>query len=277
MCFTRPLFSKVILEKELTAYPLAWTHLQQQLRRSVLEMIQSAAKKVASVETKRSSRTVLEALKLAELVLRGPCTASRVTTARLALAIACNAFRDDELPLLAQRLQKMEMLTTGIHHRLQDLTDCELLYWHKSLFSTYLADAAQRRFESDRLMFAIMAVYDCRTALGQAKHLADTQELIRQHEVFVRRAIERTVLEPLCTSVETELRIQSHSNLPAGTDRTPFKAELCSLTSQLSGQIPLNPHERVSLSNHVEQYLGQTFYNLAALASHDWRKYSQMR
>ena len=27
----------------------------------------------------------------------------------------------------------------------------------------------------------------------------------------------------------------------------------------------------------VEHYLGRTFYNLAALASHDWQKYGQMR
>jgi WASH complex subunit 7 len=43
------------------------------------------------------------------------------------------------------------------------------------------------------------------------------------------------------------------------------------------GDFPLSRHEQLSVPHQVEHYLGQTFYNLAALASHDWRKYGQMR
>ncbi len=262
----------------MTICPQAWPHLQQQLRRSISEMITSAKKKVSNLnDPKKPRRTVLNALKLAERVLNGPCTPSRVSTARLSLALSCGAFKDEELTLLAQRLQKMELLSTGIRKRLEELTDCEVFYWHKTLLHTYLGEAGQRHYESDRLSHALRAVQDCQKALNQAKHVADPVELIKLHESFIRRALDRNILEPLCTAVETELRIQSHSNLPAGLDRNPFKSEMCTLPGQLNGYVSLGRQDRLCVSIHVEQYLGQTFYNLAALASHDWRKYSQMR
>lgn len=270
------------MEKQLTACPQAWIHLQQQLRRSVLDTIEAGVKKLSTgSQTLPRSRTILESLKLAERVVSGPCTRSRVTVARLSLAICCtSAFRDEELPLLAQRLQKMELLAVGFRKRLVDLTDCEVFYWHKALIHTYLAEAGQRHFEPDRLSYALMAVYDCEKALERAMHVSNPKEmLVNKHESFVRRALDRHILEPLCTAVETELRIQSHANLTASlvttSDRTPSSAS--SLPRQLSGQLPLGRYERLNVSAHVEHYLGETFYNLAALASHDWRKYSQMR
>ena len=274
---------QVTMEKQLNVCPQAWIHLQQQLRRSVLDTIQAGIKKVSAAAAQPSARgrTIVESLKLAQRVLSGPCTRPRVSIARLSLAVACNAsFRDEELPLLAQRLQKMELLAGGIRERVKDLADCEVFYWHKALLHTYLAEAGQRHFEPNRLGYALLAVHDCRDALRRAIHVEEPQEmLVKKHEAFVRRALDRHILEPLCTAVETELRIQSHSNLSAslgtGPDRSPNSVS--TMPRQLKGQLLLGQHERLNVPAHVEHYLGQTFYNLAALASHDWRKYSQMR
>ena len=269
------------IEQQMTTSPLAWFHLQQQLRRSVVDMIQTAIKRQSSEKRPRAS--VLAALKLSERVLNGPCTFQRISVARLSLAIAFTAFRDDELLLLAQRLKKMELLSLGVRKRLARLADCEVFYWHKSLLNTYLAEAGLRHFETIRLGYALWAVNDCRNALAQVKHI-NAKELLDRHESFVRRSLERHIIEPLCSAVETELRIQSHSHLgSAAGDRNPFKSELpCDLSNQLSGRslLPLSGRQekvRIHLSARVEQYLGETFYNLAALASHDWRKYGQMR
>ena len=76
-------------------------------------------------------------------------------------------FRDDEISLLAQRLQKMELMSTGVGKRIRSLADCELFYWHKSLLDTYLTEAHQKHFESKRLEYALAAVFDCRPAILQ--------------------------------------------------------------------------------------------------------------
>ena len=76
-------------------------------------------------------------------------------------------FRDDEISLLAQRLQKMELMSTGVGERIRSLADCELFYWHKSLLDTYLTEAHQKHFESKRLEYALAAVFDCRPAILQ--------------------------------------------------------------------------------------------------------------
>lgn len=259
------------IEKQLTTYPQAWMHLQQQLRRSVFEMVQSAIKRLSG--EKRVRTTVRAALALAERVLKGPCTTSRVSTVRISLAIACSAFRDEELSLLAHRLQKMELLSIGIRYRLTRLADCEVIYWHKSLINTYLPEARERRFESTRLAYTLMAVMDCQKALEQVQHLSNPRQLVDEHQQYVRRTVDRLILEPLCASIETELRIQSHAHLHP-TPRNPFKQPPCLDTL---GQLPLGCHRQLNVPKKVEHYLGQTFYNLAALASHDWRKYGQMR
>ncbi|KAI9557930.1 hypothetical protein GHT06_014682 [Daphnia sinensis] len=263
------------IEKQLTEYPQAWLHLQQQLRRSVLEVVQLAARKLASEQNnkKRPRKSIGSALALAERTLAGPCTTLRASTIRISLAIACTAFRDEELSLLAHRLQKMELMSIGIRHRLAELADCEMFYWHKSLINTYLPDARERRIESSRLGKTLLAAMDCQKALGSVKHLSNPSQLVDSHQQFIRRALELHILEPLCAAVETELRIQSHAHLHP-TARNPFKEPPCLNTL---GDLPLGPHEQVNVPHEVEQYLGKTFYNLAALASHDWRKYGQMR
>ena len=267
--------SQKSIEKQLTDYPQAWMHLQQQLRRSVSDVVQFVSKRLASEKSnkKRPRKTIIAALALAERVLAGPCTSSRVSTARISLAIACNAFRDEELSLLAHRLQKMELLSVGIRQRVSELADCEVFYWHKSLLNTYLPEARERRFESPRIGQTLMAAMDCEVALASVKHLSNPTRLVDVHQKFIRRAIDVHIVEPLCASVETELRIQSHAHLHP-TPRNPFKESPCLITL---GDLPLSRHEQLSVPHQVEHYLGQTFYNLAALASHDWRKYGQMR
>jgi len=76
-------------------------------------------------------------------------------------------FRDDEIGLLAQHLQKMELMSIGIGKRIRGLADCELFYWHKSLLDTYLSEAHHKHFESSRLEYVLAAVYDCKSAILQ--------------------------------------------------------------------------------------------------------------
>jgi hypothetical protein len=123
------------VERQVNQSPQSWIYFQQQLRRTAQEMISSAKKTLAS-EKRPTSRltTVFSSLLLAERMLRGSCTKARVSVARLSLAIACGfnqpqAFRDEDFPLLANILQKMELVAYGIFRRMRNLADCELFYW----------------------------------------------------------------------------------------------------------------------------------------------------
>ena len=77
------------LEKHVSALPQAWLHLQQQLRRSVLEMITNAIKLLTNEKRPKSgASTCSSALLLAQHLITGACTRQRVAGARLSLAIA---------------------------------------------------------------------------------------------------------------------------------------------------------------------------------------------
>ena len=146
---------------------------------------------------------------------------------------------------------------------------------HKSLLATYLAEAHEKHYELSRVNYALMAVSDYHKTLDNVKHV-DPGEMSVNQERYIRRILERHILEPLCAQLETELRIQTHSHLQPA-DRNPFKSDISSLRHQLQDvSLPIGRQE-LNVKAYVEQYLGQTFYNLAAVASHDWRKYSQMR
>ena len=99
------------------------------------------------------------------------------------------------------------------------------------------------------------------------KHI-DAKTLSDQYEQFIHQTLKRNVLNPLCADIETELRIQTHSHLHPDSRRNPFKSELCCLPNEL---------QNLNVKMEVEHYLNRTFYNLAALASHDWQAYGQMR
>jgi WASH complex subunit 7 len=68
---------------------------------------------------------------------------------------------------------------------------------------------------------------------------------------------------PLCAQLETELRIQTRSHLQP-TDWKPFRSDFSSLRDQLQdASLPIGRQE---LNAYVEQHLGQTLDNLAAVA-----------
>ena len=115
-------------------------YFQHQLRRTAQDLVISAKKALACEKRPTPRlRVVFSALLLAENALRGPCTLKRVSVVRLSLAIACNmeqppAFRDQDLRLLANVLQKMELLANGVQRRVHDLADCQFLYWYALYF-----------------------------------------------------------------------------------------------------------------------------------------------
>lgn len=103
------------------------------------------------------------------------------------------------------------------------------------------------------------------------------------------------IISKLCGHIETKLRLDVHTNLqllpsenidPFDTNATAksMHIPLADLWRILSLKpIPLltvdefGAGQYTNISDHVNIYLSQMFYNLTTISMHDWRTYGQMR
>lgn len=121
-----------------------------------------------------------------------------------------------------------------------------------------------------------MAINDCLRSLEHVRHV-DPALLFDNHEVWVQRALEHYFLDPLCREVETQLRLQTHSYLQPPVEENSSKTSFEQFRHQLQNFSLVLGRRQLNVKTYVEHFLSQTFYNLAAVAAYDWRKYSQMR
>ena len=243
-----------------------------------------AARMVETVRARVSTDKKLSAerldlvsgLETAAQAIVGPATGQRHLLARLALSLCTQpgVFRDGELAELAALLRRVQ-LATRLTERLRAATDCGFVYWSRSLVPAYLRDAAARPEDTRRLQLMCAALCDAAGLLRRSRHLAPGQ-LLRAYEEELLAALRTALLDPLCAEVETELRLDVHSHLQLD-DRNPFKVGLRDRRRLLAAPPLRLPTRRVSVRRHCERYLERTFYNLTAVAQHDWRTYAEMR
>jgi hypothetical protein len=80
-----------------------------------------------------------------------------------------------------------------------------------------------------------------------------------------RGSMTAALWRPLCAQLETELRIQTRSHLQT-TDWKPFRGDFSSLRHQLQDASLSIGRQGLNVKAYVEQHLGQTLDNLAAVA-----------
>ena len=123
----------------------------------------------------------------------------------------------------------------------------------------------------------------CRLRLRHTCHEGkEAPEGSTLYDAFKKEVIgylEEAIVQPLCTDVETDLRMHIHSAIIVQelAQRNPLRDGV----KDLSRFFALPPIRfcgtSVRIKERVQHYLNSTFYNLTTVALHNWMSYSEMR
>ncbi|XP_056000960.1 WASH complex subunit 4-like isoform X5 [Ostrea edulis] len=253
-------------------------HIVQHLSVICLNSIGVAKKRITSDKRYSERRLdVLSALVLAETALNGPGTKERCLIAQLALALGTKmkTFKDDELQHLMATMKKMEVIC-DLREKVKQACDCTFFYWHRVILPNYLMDMCENVTDTHRIHYMFGALRDCVPRMTVVKHKSSPRELLDAYDREIYGYLKEHLLDPLCQSIETDLRLQIHTHLQLD-DRNPFKVGMKDLSHLLKVR-PIRLFDRfINIKGYVEHYLNKTFYNLTTVALHDWKTYGEMK
>ncbi|GAB0101012.1 WASH complex subunit 4 [Sergentomyia squamirostris] len=238
-----------------------------------------AARKTLSLDTySEKSLDSLAALQIAERSLHGPATEIRLTVATIALSVfegnttSVNADYAQNLRKILTRLA----LVVNLRSTLDRVCGTSFLFWHQSLFRSYLKQYFDQNVDHHRLLLMFDGVNRCATSISGCRDLQFTCQ--DQFLDTVMKSFSKEVINRLCSQIETRLRLDFHSNLQVEATN-PFTREssVASSNALLSMEVIRVAGRYVSLKRCVEAYLSNMFYNLTTISLHDWRTYGEMR
>jgi WASH complex subunit 7 len=252
-------------------------HIVQHFTFSAIQLIRECAQNVKE-RVSAKSLDVLTAMDFIMTALNGPGTRIRRSAIDLALQVASSsrAISPQNLERLQNYLRKLDAINT-LSDSIATSCNCDFLYWYRDFYPLYLNHLYQNPLQAHRIHYFFACLRDCVPVLKASKHEESDTKLIDAFRAEIEENLEQCIVMPLCTDIETDLRLQIHTGVVRLDDRNPFKVELKDLTPFLK----VNPirflGENFDIRTRVTHYLDTTFYNLTTVALHDWKVYGQMR
>jgi WASH complex subunit 7 len=177
-----------------------------------------------------------------------------------------------------------QLFRLGVLVRIQDLMkegcDLSFLFHQLELFPPMIKRIFDDTALAPRLPMTIAALEDAALRLKHTCHEGEGDATLQA--AFMKEVIgylEEAVIQPLCTDVETDLRMHIHSAILVQEleQRNPLRDGV----KDLSRFFTLPPIRfcgtSVRIKERVQHYLNSTFYNLTTVALHNWMSYSEMR
>uniref|UniRef100_A0A1B0CGU6 WASH complex subunit 4 n=1 Tax=Lutzomyia longipalpis TaxID=7200 RepID=A0A1B0CGU6_LUTLO len=159
---------------------------------------------------------------------------------------------------------------------LNRVCDTSFLFWHQSLFRSYLKQYFDQGIDYQRILATFAGINKCAEGIGECKMVKFTCQ--EQFIEGVMKTMSREVIMRLCGQIETSLRLDFHSNLQVDAVNPFVRGSMLVNSSALLAVEPIRVADRyVSLRRSVEAYLSNMFYNLTTISLHDWRTYGEMR
>ncbi|XP_042890150.1 WASH complex subunit 4-like [Penaeus japonicus] len=252
-------------------------HVMQYLTCQILSIIAAAKTRVSSARLDGRRLDIFVALTLVEQMLSGSGTKERRLITRVALSLAnqARALREEDVSSLLVLLRRLD-LACEVQNRVKEATNCSLIYHHRVILPTYFDNYFQNFENVHRIHFMFAAIRDCEGPLKKCVHLATQSQLLEQFKEEVYNYFKDCVLDKVCQTVETELRLSTHSHLQLDS-RNPYQVPVRDVSPVLHLQALVLLGSIISIKDYVEQYLERTFYALTVVAPHDWRTYEEMR
>ena len=257
---------------------MSTTHLLQQLSLKALNTVENMKKKLTQDKKySHSSLDVLASLSLIQQGMNGCCSGPRKIICTLALEVAQQGkmLSTEDYSLFVNIFRRVEVVTE-IQSKVFEACDTSFIFWHRSITPVFLSHILVNPYLAPNLKYYFASLADCRKHLISIRHLGPEDNKLEMLETEITDYFKEYILDPICTEIETDLRLQTHAHLQLD-DRNPFKCGMKN-TLELLGTPPIRLFDTYfDIKKCVTQYLDSTFYNLTTVALHDWRSYAVMR
>lgn len=223
----------------------------------------------------------LSAFHVIERCMSGPANRTRLTIARLAISIS-----DPRQTLSPESYEKIRILLdqldilANLQTKLRNLSDTQFLYWHQTFFSLYVSDFYDHNTAQNNLKYLLQSAATCCESVSQVASDNTTQNAIAVLSKNHRKSFQDKLLHQISNHIETYIRLDYYGKTYQIEPYNPFTDTTMAL-SNIYSLVRMEPilvgGQYLSVKEHVERYLSNTYYTLASISQHDWKIYKEMR
>lgn len=186
-------------------------------------------------------------------------------------------FNPKELSEIRYLCQRLEIMTNW-EKIVKKSTRCRFMYWIRSLFPFIFDMIMSDSKRPNQLNYFLMALNDPLEMLWNVKHLEQPNVAVDNYKKEINKAFQDKVIKPICQKVEAEIRLQIHQAIiPNLAQKNPKTTKTFDCLKYLMMSDLYLFEKQISIKEEVKHYLGQIFYQMSALAPHDFQTYEHMR
>ena len=191
--------------------------------------------------------------------------------------MAGNVFNQREISEIRYLCQRLEIMTDWEKIAMKS-TRCRFVYWIRALYPFIFDMIMSDVKRPNQINYFLMALNDPLQMLWNVKHLASPNIAVDNYKRDVFAAFSSKIIKPICRKVEEEIRVQiGQAIIPNLAQKNPNKEKVfdCHKFLQMSDIYLFE--KQISVKEEVRIYLGRIFYQMSAIAPHDFQTYEHMR
>jgi WASH complex subunit 7 len=204
---------------------------------------------------------------------------SRQVTLSLLIDIVTSGtlvFEKDAIRL--KNASKKLIALSSLSRDIVEACDTAYLYNHTVLLPTLVKVIYDLPTECNRLQYIYSSYEDGFKLCDTVLHSDNNKLFFLNYRSILTSILRKCIIEPLCSDIETDLRLHIHTNYldhmqavnPKTENLKPLRPFLDLSPLRILGLV-------IDIKTEVTHYLDMNFYNLTTVALHDWRTYSDMR
>lgn len=204
---------------------------------------------------------LLTSLILIEKLLKSSCSNDKLLIIKHTFAFMNKSLiKEDDLNNLYKCVNQFSVIY-NLENIMEDNCNLSFLYFHKNLISIYIRNNGTNNLYIKYISNIISDMCDVNS---------------NEKDVYLKE-IQTSIIEPLCTDIETNLRLHSHLHLQVE------KLTLDKVEKKINHMFLQNPelflilNEYLDIKYKIENYLDKTFYDLTTIALHNYKTYNEMR
>ncbi|KAL0477343.1 WASH complex subunit 7 [Acrasis kona] len=200
-------------------------------------------------------------------------------TLQITLQKTTGLFKESEFDEIRGLLKRLDVVS-DFESSLNFATDCSLIYWSKTLIRTFFDHVYECPERAAELKYIFNALEDPKLILERCSHLPESSKLCDRYRDEITEMLQQAIIKPLCTEVETDLRLNIHSSVTLGQHSQNLNTVKNSV-KDVTCFFKIRPirflGKYIDISQRVSHYLNDCFYELTTVGPHNWKTYEEMR
>ncbi|CAI6354546.1 unnamed protein product [Macrosiphum euphorbiae] len=215
----------------------------------------------------------LSSLEVSEKLLHGPLVKNRPLLIKLALntAIGLQAFPKAQILSITQHLKRIELLQL-LQDEIKSISEISCMYWHRVVFPLYFKNVKKQHKHFNGLS----TTFDFLKDIYEVTYFSDKTTKQNIYNSFIDEIcghLNHQILKPMNPNIENELRLHVMTHVHCVKTMLNQPVDIYMIKLQHLQFLT----SFIDTKNRAENYLSETFYDLTAVALHDWHNNGVMR